>query len=224
MQGWRWKKKTEPGDAGWRVRKAERFGGATVRCALGEVEDLSASGMRVLCQGKPPVKPGGVVPIRLRFGDGSLQLQAQVRWSKRKGLKTHEIGLSFVNLKPGMAKVLEAVARFGMASAAKQMDDSGVAGHGPGAKQPAGKTKNEQAKQAGATMLEAELPNYYQILGLKPDATDGQIKAAYRRLAVALHPDHNSEPDAMQRFEAINEAYHVLSDRLRRESYQRMAS
>ena len=214
MQAWRWKKKSGgPGDADWRLRRAERFNGATVRCEFGEVNDVSASGMRVMCAGKPPVKLGGVVPIRLKFGDGSLKLRAQVRWCKRRGLKRHEVGLMFVQLKPGMPKVLEAIARFGLASAAKHMDG-----------EPAGPSPEEKARQrAQAAEVLMDLPNYYRILGLEPDATDAEIKARYRKLAVVCHPDRSSDPDAMQKFEAINEAYHVLSDPQRRESYIRMA-
>lgn len=215
MWSWRWKKNSAPGDADWRLRRAERFGGATVRCALGEISDLSATGMRVYCMGKPPVKPGGIVPIRLKFGDGSLQLQAQVRWCRRRGLKRHEIGLQFVQLKPGMPKVLEAIARFGMASAAKHMDEPCNEQY-----QHADSMNSGRASQTEVIM---DLPNYYQVLGVGPEASDSEIRARYRHLAVALHPDRNQEPDAMQKFEAVNEAYHVLSDPARREAYVRMA-
>lgn len=226
MQAWRWKKNSKPGDAGWKLRKADRFSGDTVSCALGDIADVSASGMRVICQGKPPVSVGGTVPLRLKFGDGSLKLKAQVRWCKRKGIKTHEIGLKFIDLKPGMPKVLEAIARFGMASAAKGMDDDYVTGREPGSTSQNTSAKQEQQNQQQeqpVPTVEAVLPNYYEALGLKPDASEGQVKAAYRRLAVAWHPDHNNAPDAMARFEAINEAYHVLSDHQRRANYQRAA-
>lgn len=68
-----------------------------------------------------------------------------------------------------------------------------------------------------------DLPNYYRILGVKPEATEAEIKARYRKLAVTCHPDRSDAPDAMQQFEAISEAYHVLSDPQRRETYIRMA-
>ena len=106
----------------------------------------------------------------------------------------------FVQLKPGMPKVLEAIARFGLASAAKHMGD-----------EPAGPSPEEKARQtAQAAEVLMDLPNYYRVLGLEPGATDAEIKARYRKLAVSCHPDRSSEPEAMQKFEAINEAYHVL--------------
>lgn len=213
MQGWPWKKKSQPGDASWRQRKAHRYGGETVRCALGEILDVSASGMRVMCDGKPPVKQGGVIPVRLKFSDGSLQVGTQVRWIKRRGLKRHEVGLQFVQLKPGVSRVLDAIARFGMAEAVKHMDE-------PIGRDRSGPRKKDKAKKPRADI---ELPNYYRALELSPDATSDEIKASYRRLATVYHPDRNTSPEALKRFEQINEAYHVLRDTERRESYGRMA-
>lgn len=56
------------------------------------------------------------------------------------------------------------------------------------------------------------MKDYYEILGVHPNATAGQIKAAYRRLAVRYHPDKNPDPQAEEIFKEINEAYDVLSD------------
>ncbi len=47
----------------------------------------------------------------------------------------------------------------------------------------------------------------YQELGLSPEASDAQLKAAWRRLVAAWHPDRNPAPDALQRMQAINKAY-----------------
>ena len=167
----------------------------------------------MLCDGKPPVKQGGVIPIRLKFSDGTLPLATQVRWIKRRGIRRYEIGLKFVQLKPGVEKVLEAIARFGMAEAAKHMDDSAERGQ-------AGPRKKRRVRKPRA---EVDLPNYYKALELSPEATSAEIKASYRRLATKYHPDRNDSAEALKRFEAINEAYHVLRDVRRRESYSRMA-
>ena len=55
--------------------------------------------------------------------------------------------------------------------------------------------------------------DHYAVLGVPPSATAEEIKAAYRRLALATHPDrHPDDPDAEARFRAISTAYAVLSD------------
>lgn len=60
---------------------------------------------------------------------------------------------------------------------------------------------------------------YYRTLGLKPGATAAQIKAAYRSLAMELHPDRNPGRDTKARFQALGHAYAVLSAEKKREQY-----
>jgi molecular chaperone DnaJ len=63
--------------------------------------------------------------------------------------------------------------------------------------------------------------DYYEILGVPRDATPEQIKKAYRRLAMKLHPDVAAEPDAAERFKKVAEAYEVLQDPKKRDLYDR---
>ena len=66
------------------------------------------------------------------------------------------------------------------------------------------------------------MPDYYDILGINPNATSGQIKVAYRRLALQYHPDKNPENKlAEQRFIEVAEAYDVLSNPVKRDRYDR---
>lgn len=61
---------------------------------------------------------------------------------------------------------------------------------------------------------------YYDILGVQPDATDIEIKKAYRKQAILHHPDKNpDDPKAHERFQDISEAYQVLSDKDLRKRY-----
>lgn len=61
--------------------------------------------------------------------------------------------------------------------------------------------------------------DYYEILGVKKNATKDGIKKAYRKLALQYHPDRNKAPDAEEKFKEISEAYGVLSDDDKRQQY-----
>lgn len=63
--------------------------------------------------------------------------------------------------------------------------------------------------------------DYYEVLGVARDASDADVKRAFRALARELHPDVNDAPEAEQRFREVAEAYEVLSDPERRRTYDR---
>ncbi|WP_117238154.1 DnaJ C-terminal domain-containing protein [Thermus sediminis] len=63
------------------------------------------------------------------------------------------------------------------------------------------------------------MKDYYAILGIPRNATQEEIKRAYKRLARQYHPDVNKSPEAEERFKEINEAYAVLSDPEKRKLY-----
>jgi len=64
-------------------------------------------------------------------------------------------------------------------------------------------------------------PNHYEILGLAPTASESEIKAAFRRLSKAWHPDVNADAEAAHHFAAIAQAYEVLGHPGRRLAYDR---
>ena len=68
----------------------------------------------------------------------------------------------------------------------------------------------------------AERPDYYKVLGVGKNASEGEIKKAYRKLARQYHPDRNAgDKKAEERFKQISQAYDVLSDPDKRKEYDR---
>ena len=64
--------------------------------------------------------------------------------------------------------------------------------------------------------------DYYEVLGVSRDASQGDIKKSYRKLAMKHHPDQNpDDPKAEEKFKEIGEAYEVISDEEKRSAYDR---
>ena len=68
----------------------------------------------------------------------------------------------------------------------------------------------------------ADRPDYYKVLGVGKNASDAEIKKAYRKLARQYHPDTNAgNKQAEERFKEISQAHDVLSDADKRKAYDR---
>jgi molecular chaperone DnaJ len=64
-----------------------------------------------------------------------------------------------------------------------------------------------------------EKKDYYEVLGTSREASEQEIKSAYRKLAMKFHPDRSDAPDAEEKFKELSEAYAVLSDAEKRKKY-----
>jgi len=67
-----------------------------------------------------------------------------------------------------------------------------------------------------------EFKDYYKVMGVARDATEAQIKQAYRKLARKYHPDVSKEKDAEERFKEVGEAYEVLRSPEKRAAYDQL--
>ena len=64
--------------------------------------------------------------------------------------------------------------------------------------------------------------DYYNILEVGRDASEEDIRKAFRKKALEFHPDRNKNADAADKFKEVNEAYQVLTDPERRQRYDRL--
>jgi DnaJ-class molecular chaperone len=63
--------------------------------------------------------------------------------------------------------------------------------------------------------------DYYKILGIIKGASEDDVRKAYRKMALKFHPDKNKSAGAEEKFKEIAEAYEVLSDKRKREIYDK---
>jgi len=63
------------------------------------------------------------------------------------------------------------------------------------------------------------MKDHYAVLGIASDATDDEVRQAYRRKALQFHPDRNKASDAADRFRDVQEAYETLTESSRRQAY-----
>lgn len=205
--------KSGPG-VGINARRHERHATDIVKCPLGDVVNVSASGIQLRCQGKPPLQPGGTARITLIFGDQQMSLVAQARWVRRRGLLRggmrgqYEIGLRFLQLTVAKQKALESIGKYGFVAKEAPIRES--------------RRPQPPPPPPPSVRLTIDLPDHYAALELKPGATEDAIRTAFRRLARQYHPDTTSDPDGEEKFQEVRAAYAILGDVARRRSYDRM--
>ena len=101
---------------------------------------------------------------------------------------------------------------------------SGTGPSSSGARKP--EPHDPNAGRSDATPKQKELvaritrtKDYYELFGVGKSASEDEIKRAYRKLALQLHPDKNTAPGAEEAFKKVNKAWDVLSDKNKRATY-----
>lgn len=195
-------------------RRAERHDAHGLRCALGELADLSTTGMRVKGSGKCPVEVGQPVPFVITNGGQTIRVQGEVVWVRKPafGSGAFQIGVRFTEVRKSLATALEQFAKFGCVNTANfgsaqddHANDKAAGGHG-----------------AEPTRTQVEVENLYAILGVQPGATEQEVRKAFHTLAMKYHPDRNQSADAAEKFESINKTYLILKDPEKRRRYDEL--
>ena len=91
-------------------RRHGRLKAEILRCALGDVVDISGSGMRVNVRGLKGLRPGRKLHLRLKFDTINLRVRATVAWVRRTGMFQRLVGLEFQDVTPKLAEQLAELA------------------------------------------------------------------------------------------------------------------
>lgn len=179
----------------------------------GMVVNLSAGGA-CLIDTRPdtPLVADREATFDIGPADDRLSLAGTVRWVRKSATASATlIGVQFETFSPDVLAKLEEMANIafpeseeGVEAMADAMDDSPPC---------------EAEADDHSPIPMHEVVDLYQVLGLRPDASESQIRVAFRREAARWHPDTCKSPEAAGRFVDVSKAYRVLRDPIARGRY-----
>lgn len=186
---------------------------------MGDVVDLSSSGMRVRSDQKPLLKKGDSHQFHVRTCGKQFVVNGRVAWVRRKGLLSgpYELGIEFVGVTTDAARAIAKLAKFGYVapgadSQPKKRDAESASPHET-------RGRSETKGRSDTIQASVQLIDLYAVLEVKPEADLEEIKASYRRLARERHPDVCKSADATEAFALLHKAYAVLRDPAMRQRY-----
>lgn len=208
------------------VPRAERHVTQGFSCFLGQIVDMSKSGMKVRCEGKPELTPGRYVEISVTSPFQRITLKTRVVWVRKSG-GDWCMGFQFQDVGPALAEALDSLAKFGFAPLQQPGSRRGRSAEDEREEQEREYAQKHAAKHAAdqpagsPVTIEASVTytDLYAILGVEPESDERAIKSAYRQQALKLHPDINKTPEASEQFGLVCKAYAILSDKAKRMKY-----
>ncbi len=186
----------------------ERHENNALSCQIGSVVNISSSGMKLKCEGKPPIKVGQTIDIKLDSGSQRVSVQASVIWIRRRGFKSYLVGMKFINIKDSLKAAIDSLGKFGYIDLESAVQQKQTKSDGPG---------QRRAKQPIKASI--KLPDYYAILGVGQDATASQIRKAYHKQAREYHPDSIKSDAFTAELTKVNQAYSILRSNQSRRTY-----
>ena len=200
------------------MRRAERYAANNITVPLGKVIDLSTSGMRLHCSRKDAPALGSIERFVLSNGAQKLALKGQIVRAKRPlwpGASC-DVGVQFLETTPGVRSALEQLGKYGFVQGGKHGTDFKSTAAGQVRAKVRRKPSTPPPPELQASL---EVGDLYEMLGVSREASDEEIRAAYRVKARLSHPDASDDPDAEQVFADLAKAYKVLISPDLRERY-----
>lgn len=203
------------------AQRAERYPTVGMSCPLGQVRDLSATGMRVRSESRPNLKRGESRQFTVGTAAQRLRVTGRAAWVRRVSLRAFEIGIQFMDLTPAQSAALVQLGRYGFVGVPEA---SGAASPQPGsgASPNAGSKRPDEQARGAPIHAAMEIEDLYATLGVSRGSSETEIRAAYRGLVMKCHPDATTEAGSEAQFAAISKAYSILRDASKRERYDRM--
>ncbi len=200
-----------------------RFRPQGLDCPVGELLDLSISGMRLRCGGATPLAPNAVERFCLIDGDDRVHVDGRVVWARRLGLlrRRWDVGIQFVEVDETQRAILARLARICRVPP-EPLPRVAAPPSGHGGPRASARPRDEPA--AVPSEVAIEVGDLYGLLGIPRGATREQIRVRFRELARIHHPDISDAADAERTFALFAKAYRILSDdTLRRRYDERLA-
>lgn len=186
------------------ARGEKRYQTHLLKTDLGEVMDVSGSGMRVRAEWRMNLVVGATFRLKVRSPQCEIMTRCKVvRFARVReaGFRGVDICLTILDAEPGLRAALVHLAMFGFIPRSQPRDGR---------------------KPAPGGAARAAEPDYYDVLGVSADATSQEIRKAYHSRARPIHPDSAGSAANVEEFARLGEAYRVLRDSKRRFAYDQL--
>ncbi len=207
------------------MRRATRYAANNISVPLGRVVDMSANGMRLLCPRKEAPAVGAIERFVVSNGSQRLVVEGQIV-RVRKPLwpsASCDVGVRFIDTNQATSAALEQLGRYGFVQGGKHgtsFKSAPAESTGP-VQEPQPKSE-KKAPPIPEVRVAVEVGDLYDMLGVSEEASDEEIRAAFRISARASHPDASDDPEAEQIFADLAKAYKVLIDPELRAKYDEL--
>ncbi len=193
------------------MRTSQRFSTNSVEWEYGGVINMSTTGACIVDKRTmTTLAPGVTQTLRFCSEGRTLTLQAQVKWARRSSSAEGMLaGVVFTSVSAKQTIEIERFAGIRFSDAAKSAERTAD-------------SMNDEPETPVSHEPAGELVDLYRVLGIRPDASESDIRGAFRRNASRWHPDTCSSPEAAERFVEVSKAYKVLRDAQARGRYDSM--